>query len=346
MDIVYTIVLPAVAIVLFGLLGLLRGARREAYVSGAIALSVLMSLQWGQLWGDDLARLVGGLGVGEASFYVVAAIMALTALVIGYGLGSSMVRGAPTGTSRTLGLLLGVLNGGAFAGWLLRFGFTFLDGSSSNSIIYRSDFDQWLMIWAGWYPVALAAIGAVVALVRAFQGEGEVEAGRGAATTTGTSVAPPVASGPAPMYGGYTGYGAGPGGTGPGGGGSGSYGSTGPSAPTIAYTPPPMSYGTPQAPAPITQSPPVYSGYVPPREGTGMAGVVDDGERVSETERVVEAPLSEANITGLTTVIPTGEAKYHTPPLGMPAARVCKVCGNGLEPGQVFCTECGTKADL
>lgn len=160
-DIVFTVVLPLLAIVLFAVLGYMRGAARETFVSGAIALSALIAFQWGEPWGRDLAGIFSGVGAGTARFYVTLAMMALGVLVLGYGLGSSLVKGKPTSTSRGLGLLLGLLNGAAASGWLLLTAWQQLDASSASSPAYSNPISYALMVMAGWSPIILAALGAV-----------------------------------------------------------------------------------------------------------------------------------------------------------------------------------------
>src|SRR5688572_2081269 len=309
MDIVYTVVLPVASVVIFALLGMLRGARREAYVSGALALAALLVLQWAVIWGDDLNAIITGLGSGNAVFYVSLAILTLTVLVIGYGLGSSIVKGAPDGTSRTLGLLLGALNGAAFAGYLLRIAFEHLEESSGSSPIYTNPVSYWLVFWAGWYPVALAAIGAVVALVRAFAGDDDMKV-RGTATTPSLSApAAPVATYP----------------------GQAAYPTSGPSVPTTAYVPPPAAQAAsaPGSPAGYSYTPPAEAGYAytPPEEDwrttapdlaaskaiSSLSPSDDAGSRI-ETK-----PPSDTGLPNPMTTLPIGDEKYYTPPFGTPA---------------------------
>jgi hypothetical protein len=404
MDLVYTVVLPLVAIVGMAIIGYLRGARREAYVSGSIALAQLMALQWGGFWGRDLASFMTGLSAGDASFYVVLAILILTVLVIGYGLGSSMVRGTPTSTSRVLGLLLGALNGAALSGWLLRSGFEYLEGSRGTSPIYTNLFSYSLMVVAGWFAVALAALGAIVTLVRAFRDDSDEVTVKTERTTVVAPTTPMPPATAQPAYGGYGGY-----------GGYGQQpqqpprtgyipsgqGSSDPTAPTAAYTAPPWTErgaSSPQIDSAQNQSS-GYS-YTPPSGSSWpLAAAVEKLDETptpdaasAETREVETVDIitpaaststsevaSGAVDTSATTVIPTDDAKYHTPPFGMPAVsafdaepasstdgagatgateqrggvaaaatsegRKCRVCSAAISPGQVFCTECGTRVE-
>jgi uncharacterized membrane protein required for colicin V production len=384
MDIVYTVVLPLASVVIFAVLGMLRGARREAYVSGAIALAALLVLEWGVRWGDDLTAIISGLGSGDAVFYVSLAILVLTVLVLGYGLGSSVVRGAPDGTSRALGFLLGAVNGAAFAGYLLRIAFIYLDNSSGSSAVYTNPVSYWLVFWAGWYPVALAAIGAVVALVRAFAGDEDLKVSS-ATTATATATTPSLSAPPAPPAS-YAGQGATP--------------PSGPSAPTTANVPPPPS------PASGTQGSATGYSYTPPAEGGYMYAPPDEQWRTTAPDLAANKAISSmstsdfaANLTETKlpadsgpptpmTTLPIGDEKYYTPPFGTSVVEVksdsealdaskekgteassaetraipvvsaaaansaekvngltCRVCGSSLSPGQLYCTECGTKVE-
>jgi hypothetical protein len=93
----------------------------------------------------------------------------LIVLVLGYGLGTLLGHGRTSGGSRTGGLLMGLVNGSAIGGWLLRYIYTGLDGSQPSSPLYQNQITQSFMIWAGWFPVALAVIGALVALIAPFR---------------------------------------------------------------------------------------------------------------------------------------------------------------------------------
>lgn len=151
--------------VLLGVIGLARGVRREAVVSGAIVLGALIVEQWGTPWADDLYALYTGVSRGWQQLVLSYALMILVVLVVGYGLGKLALT-LPIGrSSRTWGLLLGLANGSALAGWLLRYIYSNLDGSQATSPLYQDAVSYGFMIWAGWFPVALAAIGAVVALL-------------------------------------------------------------------------------------------------------------------------------------------------------------------------------------
>lgn len=158
-------IFPLVLTLLMGFIGLARGIRREAVVSAAIVLGALIVEQWAAPWADDLYALFTGVGRNWQQLVLSYALLILVVLVLGYGLGK-FVHTLPVGRSgRTWGLLLGLLNGAALSGWLLRYIYTNLDGAQAASPLYQNSASYGFMIWAGWFPVALAVIGAVVALL-------------------------------------------------------------------------------------------------------------------------------------------------------------------------------------
>lgn len=158
-------IFPLALTLLMGFIGLARGVRREAVVSAAIVLGALIVEQWAAPWAADLYALFTGVGRDWQQLVLSYALLILVVLVLGYGLGK-FVHTLPVGRSgRTWGLLLGLLNGAALSGWLLRYIYTNLDGAQATSPLYQNPVSYGFMIWAGWFPVALAVIGAVVALL-------------------------------------------------------------------------------------------------------------------------------------------------------------------------------------
>ncbi|MDQ5823302.1 MAG: zinc-ribbon domain-containing protein [Chloroflexota bacterium] len=181
--------LPVVLALVMGILGAARGFRREAIVSGSIVLGALIVQQWASLWATDLYDMYTGVSHEMQQVALSQVLMSLIVLVIGYGLGSLVPRGRVPSGSRVGGLLLGLANGSAIGGWLLRYIYTSLDGAQPSSSLYQNVVTQSFMIWAGWFPVALAVMGALVALIAPFR-RSEVE-------VTQTAVATPA---PAPVW--------------------------------------------------------------------------------------------------------------------------------------------------
>ncbi|MDQ3929269.1 MAG: hypothetical protein M3328_08995, partial [Chloroflexota bacterium] len=79
---------PVVLAILMGVLGAVRGFRREAIVSGAIALGALTVQQWASLWSDDLYGMYKGLSREMLQVVLSSVLLSLIVLVIGYGLGT------------------------------------------------------------------------------------------------------------------------------------------------------------------------------------------------------------------------------------------------------------------
>jgi uncharacterized membrane protein required for colicin V production len=248
--------LPIVLAVIFGILGAVRGFRREAIVSGSIVLGVLIVEQWASRWADDLYGMYTGASREWQQVALSMVVLSLVVLVLGYGLGTLTGRGPLSGGSRAGGLLLGLINGSALGGWLLRYIYLSLDGAQPSSPLYQNAITQGFMIWAGWFPVALAVLGTLVALVSPFR-RPQVEV---------TEVAPPPAPvpvwtppPPVPTYTPPTAYGAPP----PPGRIPGSVGAATPYDRTVANPSPYATQPGPQTPynAPTARS---YGGLEPP----------------------------------------------------------------------------------
>ncbi|HEX9989599.1 MAG TPA: CvpA family protein [Chloroflexia bacterium] len=203
---IFTLFVPVFLALVFAVFGMLRGAWREAIVSAAIVLATLINKQWVERWAGDLNELSSGIGRDQAEFWLSVLIMVLVVVVVGYILGSALIKGKPSATSRVLGGLLGLLNGAALAGWLLLAAYVSLDGAQPTSPIYQSNVAQGFMIAAGWSPVALAVIAAIVALIAPLR-RAQAAVGRPAEGTNWTpaTAGPPVVPAPdrsayAPIY--------------------------------------------------------------------------------------------------------------------------------------------------
>src|SRR5690349_1768059 len=122
LDDIYVMWIPILVVALMAALGWWRGVNRELVVSAAIALSALIALQWAtqERWALDLSKTFSGLGPGEWQFFLTLVLVGLVVTVVGYGLGGLFARRGLSSTSRTLGALLGLANGAALAGWILR----------------------------------------------------------------------------------------------------------------------------------------------------------------------------------------------------------------------------------
>lgn len=203
---IFTLFVPVFLALVFAVFGLLRGAWREAIVSAAIVLAALINKQWVERWATDLNETFTAFGRDQTEFLLSVLIMVLVVVVVGYVLSSALIKGKPSATSRLLGGLLGLLNGAALAGWLLLSAYVSLDGAQASSPIYRSSVAQGFMIAAGWFPVALAVIAAVVALIAPLR-RAQSAVGRPSDTSNWTpaTAGPPVVPAPdrsiyAPTY--------------------------------------------------------------------------------------------------------------------------------------------------
>ena len=163
------VALPIALAAVMGILGAIRGFWREAIVSASVVLGAFIVQQWASLWAADLSGMYTGASREWQQVALSMLLLSLIVLVLGYGLGTLLGRGRTSVGSRTGGLLLGLVNGSAIGGWLLRYVYTGLDGSQPSSPLYQNQLTQSFMIWAGWFPVALAVIGAIVALIAPFR---------------------------------------------------------------------------------------------------------------------------------------------------------------------------------
>lgn len=161
--------LPIVLAVVMGILGAMRGFWREAIVSASIVLGASIVQQWASIWATDLYEMYTGASREWQQVALSMLLLSLIVLVLGYGLGTLLGRGRTSVGSRTGGLLLGLVNGLAIGGWLLRYIFTGLDGAQPSSPLYQNQLTQAFMIGAGWFSVALAVVGALVALIAPFR---------------------------------------------------------------------------------------------------------------------------------------------------------------------------------
>jgi uncharacterized membrane protein required for colicin V production len=194
---IFTLFVPVFLALVFAVFGLLRGAWREAIVSAAIVLAALINKQWAERWATDLNETFTAFGRAQTEFLLSVLIMVLVVVVVGYILGSALIKGKPSATSRLLGGLLGLLNGASLAGWLLLSAYVSLDGAQPTSPIYQSSVGQGFMIAAGWSPVALAVIAAIVALIAPLR-KAQAAVGRPSEATNWTpaTAGPPVVPAP------------------------------------------------------------------------------------------------------------------------------------------------------
>jgi hypothetical protein len=193
---IFVIWLPIVFALLVAALGFIRGVRREAIVSLSIVLGGLILMLWASSWAIDVNEVIPNLSVADWQVTLGYVVFGLVVLVAGYGLASALTpRGAPTAASRLGGFLLGLANGAAIAGWIMRNHYLALRDSGaagsaeSMKMLFDTEVSYGLILWAGWFPLAVAAVAAIIAIV-------------GPARRTRPSTleewAPPTAATPAP----------------------------------------------------------------------------------------------------------------------------------------------------
>jgi Colicin V production protein/zinc-ribbon domain len=196
---ILVIYLPAALAVLMGILGILRGTKREVVVSGAIVLATLITLVWGAPWATDIHDMLTNFSAGDIRNVLVYVVMVLAVLVIGYLLGSALVpRTRISPLSRLGGLVIGILNGLAIGGYFIRSNdeSAQLDPTGSNvemiNTIHTNTIALSLYIWSNWFPLAVAIVAAIVAIVGPFRRAQATVATPAADTNWGPSTAPSV----------------------------------------------------------------------------------------------------------------------------------------------------------
>ncbi|HET9493658.1 MAG TPA: hypothetical protein VFR15_05465 [Chloroflexia bacterium] len=169
---IFIIWLPIVFALLLAALGAIRGVRRESIVALSIVLGGLILMVWGQSWATDLSDVIPNLSVADWQVALGYVVMGLVVLAAGYGLASALTpRGAPTPLSRLGGFLLGLANGAAIVGWIMRNHYIALRDSGapgaveSMDLLYRTPVSFGLILWSGWFPLVVAAVAAIIAIV-------------------------------------------------------------------------------------------------------------------------------------------------------------------------------------
>jgi uncharacterized membrane protein required for colicin V production len=198
-DQIVTIWLPIGITLAFGVIGMLRGAAREAVVAVAVVLAAFINRLWAGQWSDGVHEVFPGMDKGQEEFALATAVLWLVVLGLGYGLGSVLPKEKPERASRLGGLLLGLASGAAVAGYMLLYAYEFLDGADRSSRFYESIVSRSFMIWAMWYPLVLAIAGAIVVFVGPMRRAQKAVAQPSAAsnwspTTPPQTPAPPMAS--------------------------------------------------------------------------------------------------------------------------------------------------------
>jgi hypothetical protein len=312
-DEVLTLWLPVALAALLGIIGLLRGAGREVVVAAAVTLGALIYQQWGNLWAIDLNSMASGITVGWAKFTLGLLILTSTTLFVGYLLGNRLVDAPMSAGTRLMGGLLGLLNGAAIAGWVLRYAY---DGLNARALLSDPVSDGF-MIWAGWYPVVLAVLGTLFSILGPLR-RARAAVERPSASSDWTPTPAPTAADTRvlPVQ-------------------SGAATVALPVTDVRAYQPSstdkiesvPM-WDRPRVALPeerATEPVPVFADSAPAQEASWLGG---------------QEPSSGETVPASATVSLTSEVNATEKTGG-----VCKNCGSPMLPGAAFCTNCGTRVE-
>lgn len=162
---IFTTWLPLVVAVILALVGLLRGALREAILAGTVALAAFINSQWAAQWGSGLYGLSSSWPQQGVQFTISVIVLWATTLIVGYGLGSLLPRTPIPAWSRFAGGLFGLLSGAALAGWSLRYYITNTDGTLAPGVLLDTPVSRVFIIWATWFPLILALLGVIAVIV-------------------------------------------------------------------------------------------------------------------------------------------------------------------------------------
>jgi hypothetical protein len=189
-DQIYALWLPLAITLAFGVVGLIRGVLREAFVAASVVLAALINFQWAGQWGEGLYSFYKGISQREEQFIISAVVLWLIVLVIGYGLGSLLPKGSVSMPWRLLGGMLGLAAGAAVAGWSLRYFITNPDGTLSPGLLVDYPVSRAFMIWAGWFPLVLALVATLLVIMVPLRRAQSAVAQPSAATDWGPSASP------------------------------------------------------------------------------------------------------------------------------------------------------------
>ncbi|MEO6456967.1 MAG: CvpA family protein [Chloroflexia bacterium] len=327
---VLTIWLPVAVTALLAILGLLRGVRRELVVAAAITLGALIVQQWAAIWAGGIKDAFIGTDLGSAQFSLGLLVIGTVTLFVGYMLGGSLADRPTSAGTRLLGGVLGALNGAALAGWVLRYAYVSLDSSQPSSPIYQNSISQGFMIWAGWFPVALALLGTLYALLSPLR-RARAAVERPSAASDWTPTPPPTTSDThtLPV-------------------------STG--AATVALPVSAVSATRLDAQTDVqvaTEPVPIWDRprAAIPEERVAEPASLQSGSSASSPEASWlggQEPVSGATAAPGTTAPPISDSNEDLSPLSSSEASgeesVCSNCGLAMLPGATFCTNCGTRA--
>ena len=148
--------------------GVGRGPLAEVLTLGAILLGALLMAEWGALWGTDVAEMLNLGDVSMTRFVVGILLLVAPVAIIGYGGAWLLPRVQPVRWwHRALGGLLGLANGVALGALALRHWYNINLESNPGSLgpLLTDPITLFYLNWAGWWPLALLAVGIGAVLV-------------------------------------------------------------------------------------------------------------------------------------------------------------------------------------
>jgi hypothetical protein len=162
-------VLDAVLIIV-GLVFLIGGVRRGPLAEGlalaSIVLGALLMVEWGDVWGTDLAETIPLGSAGVTRFIVWLTLLLAPVVIIGWGGSVLLPRLQPMRIwQRIVGGLLGLANGLALAAFVLRaWYYTGADRDATSGLL-ADPVALFFLNWAGWWPlvILLGGVGALLA---------------------------------------------------------------------------------------------------------------------------------------------------------------------------------------
>jgi hypothetical protein len=184
--------------------GVGRGPLAELLTLGAILLGALLMAEWGALWGTDVAELFNLGDVSLTRFVVGVLLLVAPVAIIGYGGAWLLPRLQPMRWwHRMLGGLLGLANGVALGALALRHWYNINLESNPGGLgpLLADPITLFYLNWAGWWPLALLAVGIGAVIVGLLTGAFRPQKAPGPrpAPPAPTPAAPAPETRPAPL---------------------------------------------------------------------------------------------------------------------------------------------------
>jgi uncharacterized membrane protein required for colicin V production len=171
MSILVTI-LVALAFLVLGVVGMLRGVRASLLAIVGTFLGVLLVDLWQEPWGEWVRTQLRPEDPAFMTWMLTTGVFLLVVLLA--GLGSSVLLPAPADGSkaknnlreRLTGGAIGLLNGALVSGYLLHFAQRGLDGDDFTALLASLSLLGVLYSWLPWFMLALVAATGVFIMLR------------------------------------------------------------------------------------------------------------------------------------------------------------------------------------